>query len=145
MNQRFEKTVEIDSEDRKIWQVLTEPALMKQWMGDREMNLEINTDWRLHGPITISGVHHARFENKGTIIAYEENKTLAYTHLSSVSRLEDKAANYSIIKFNLTPAGEKTSLTLTIENFPTETIYKHLCFYWRTTMEKIKALVEEKI
>ena len=35
------------------------------------------------------------------------------------------------------------SLTLTITNFPTEAIYKHLDFYWRTALEVFKRFVEQ--
>jgi hypothetical protein len=38
---------------------------------------------------------------------------------------------------------DQTSLTLTINNFPTETIYRHLDFYWRTTLVMLKKFTEE--
>lgn len=63
----------------------------------------------------------------------------------SVSRIADKPENYSILEFVLTPEGRQTILTLTISNFPTEAIRKHLEFYWRTTMVKIKRMVEGRI
>jgi hypothetical protein len=31
---------------------------------------------------------------------------------------------------------------LTLSDFPTHTIYKHLDFYWRTTLEILKQFVE---
>jgi len=63
---------------------------------------------------------------------------LSYTHLSSLSRLPDEPDNYTRIDFYLMPNGAQTKLELTISNFPTESIQKHLEFYWRTTMVKIK-------
>jgi uncharacterized protein YndB with AHSA1/START domain len=145
MNQRFEKTTLIASDAVTVWQALTQPHLMKQWMGEPEMNIEVQTDWGMNSPIIIKGFHHARFENKGMVLEFEENKKLAYTHLSSMSRLEDIPVNYSVIQFELKPAEGKTELVLVIENFPTETIYHHLCFYWRGTAEKIKAFVENQV
>ena len=35
-----------------------------------------------------------------------------------------------------------TELTLTLSNFTTETIYKHLNFYWNTTLEVLKNFIE---
>jgi uncharacterized protein YndB with AHSA1/START domain len=145
MNQRFEKITVINSNPATVWLALTQPRLMKQWMGEPEMEIDVQTNWKLHSPITIRGFHHIWFENKGIVLQYEENKTLAYSHLSSVSRLEDTTDNYSIIKFVLTQLKGKTELTLTVDNFPTDTIYKHLCFYWRATTEKIKAVVEKQV
>ena len=139
----FEKKVLINADPATVWKALTEPAQMIQWMGEPEMKLTIETTWQVNSPITISGVHHIKFENKGTVLAYDPYSTLSYTHLSSVSRLSDKPEHYSIFKFVLAPVAEQTELTLTIENFPTEVIYQHLNFYWRTTVEKIRQFVEK--
>ncbi len=139
---QFEKTIIINSPPSIIWKALTEPALMKQWMGELEMNIEIQTDWTINSPIIISGYHHVKFENKGTVLLFEVNKKLAYTHLSSLSRLPDKPENYTFFDFTVAPIDSHTSLTLTISNFPTETIFKHLEFYWRATIKMLKTFIE---
>lgn len=144
MNPGFEKTVIINAAAETVWNSLTDFNLMKQWMGESEMNLEITTDWKVDSPIIINGFHHAKFQNRGTVLKYEPNRILEYSHLSSLSRLEDKPENYSILRFELSPLKQQTALTVTIENFPTETIYKHLCFYWRATVEKIKTISERQ-
>ncbi len=143
MPHRIEKSILISSDPSSVWKVLTEPERMKQWMGEPEMELEIQSDWKANSPIIISGFHHTRFENKGTVLIFEPHKTLKYTHLSSLSRLADKIENYSILEFTLMPVGNQTALSLTISNFPTETIYKHLDFYWNTTIVWIKNAVEK--
>lgn len=145
MMPQFEKTVIIHSNAANVWNALTDFKLMKQWMGEAEMELEIKTDWKVNSPITISGFHHLKFENKGIVLQFEPETILQYTHLSSLSHLEDKAENYSTIKFELEPVQHQTELKLTIENFPSEAIYKHLCFYWRTTIEKIKLFAEQQV
>jgi uncharacterized protein YndB with AHSA1/START domain len=141
---QFEKTVVIHSSTANVWNTLTDTTLMKQWMGDEEMQIEIQTDWKINSRIVISGFHHLQFENKGIVLQFEPSKILQYTHLSSLSRLEDKPENYSTIKFELKPVENQTALTVTIENFPTEAIYKHLYFYWRTTIEKMKIFSEQQ-
>lgn len=70
---------------------------------------------------------------------------LSYTHLSSISGLKDEPQNYTIFEFRLTPTEGQTSLTFTTRNFPTETIYKHLAFYWNVTLEVLKKFVENGI
>lgn len=144
MNPAFEKTVIINATPKAVWNALTDFSLMKQWMGECEMNLEIITDWKVSSPIIINGFHHAKFQNKGTVLKHEPNKILEYSHLSSLSRLDDKPENCSILRFELSPLKQQTAITVTIENFPTENIYKHLCFYWRTTVEKIKTISEQQ-
>lgn len=138
------KTVNIHAPAPKVWEALTDLAIMKKWIGETEIN--IITDWQVGNPLILRGrLHGIRFENKGTVLQFEREKILQYTHLSSISRLPDQPESYSILEFRLTPLGNQnhTSLTLTVTNFPTETIYKHLAFYWNVTLEIIKKLVEQ--
>jgi uncharacterized protein YndB with AHSA1/START domain len=142
MNGKFSTTVTINSNSDKVWTTLTDLELMTQWLGDPEMKIEVQTDWKINSPIFIRGFHHVKFENKGIILHYDREKKLSYTHLSSVSRLADTQENYTTLEFALTPIDEQTQLTINIENFPTETIQKHLEFYWRTTIFNIKRKIE---
>jgi uncharacterized protein YndB with AHSA1/START domain len=139
---RVDRTVSIDATPAAVWRALTEPARMRRWMGEPEMEIEIDTDWTVGGPIVVRGVHHVRFEGRGTVRRFEPGQALEYTQLSSVSRLPDVPESYSLIGFELASRGEGTDLTLTLRDFPTHTIYKHLDFYWRTTLEILKQFVE---
>jgi hypothetical protein len=46
-----------------VWPTLTDPDLMKQWMGEPTMEIEITTDWKIGNPIIITGFHPIKFEN----------------------------------------------------------------------------------
>lgn len=138
MTDKFSTSVTINAAASKVWTTLTDLELMSKWLGDPGMKIKVQTDWKINAPISIRGFHHINFENKGTILKYDKEKRLSYTHLSSVSRLADQKENYTIIEFILTSIDQQTQLTLNIENFPTETIRKHLEFYWRTTILTIK-------
>jgi uncharacterized protein YndB with AHSA1/START domain len=142
MKNRFSTTLIINAEPSLVWITLTSIELMTQWMGDPEMKIEIQTDWKINDPIFIRGFHHTSFENKGVVSQYHQNRKLVYSHLSSTSHLPDKPENYSILEFILTPVHKQTSLTLNITNFPTLIIQKHLEFYWRTTIVTIKKITE---
>ena len=145
MLDKFSASVTINSEPISVWTALTDPGLMAKWMGDPEMEIEVRTDWKIGSPMVIRGFHHAKFENKGTVLKYEKGKRLIYTHLSSLSRLPDEQENYSILEFILSPNANHTLLTLNIENFPTESIRKHLEFYWKTTINVIKEYIESQL
>jgi len=142
MTQLIEKTILINAPATRVWEHLTEPELIKKWMGDPELKIEIDTTWKVGSPIRICGFHHAFFENKGIILQFNPRKLLQYNQLNSVSRLPDTPENYTIITFQLRPAGTQTQLRLEITNFPTETIFKHLEFYWKTTPDIIKRQIE---
>jgi uncharacterized protein YndB with AHSA1/START domain len=144
MTQRIDKTSIINASLSAVWDTLTNPDRMKQWMEEPGMEIEIVTDWKAGSPIVIKGFHHIKFENKGTVLRFEPEKVIEYNYLSSLSRLPDKPENYTTIEFRLTPVKNGTSLTLTLGNFPTETIFKHVDFYWSTTISILKKLVEEQ-
>jgi uncharacterized protein YndB with AHSA1/START domain len=139
----FSSSVLINSTVPVVWEILTDPKMMSLWMGEPEMQIEIETNWKLNSPIIIRGYHHVRFENRGVVLEFEKDKRLCYTHLSSVSRLPDIPENYSKLLFTLKEGPTATELTVTVENFPTESIQKHLEFYWRGTLTRIKAVAEE--
>lgn len=126
-----------------VWKYLTTLDLIKSWMGDPEMLLKIETTWEVGSPIVISGFHHTRFVNKGFVQEFIPDTSLRYTHLSSVSRLADIPENYSVLSFKLLPDGNKTELVITIRNFPTAAILKHMEFYWSGTANLIKEAVEK--
>jgi uncharacterized protein YndB with AHSA1/START domain len=137
------KTVTINAPTSKIWEALTNPDLMKKWMS--ELEIEILTDWKVGNLVVIRGkLHGIKFENKGKVLQFEPEKILQYSHLSSLSRLPDKPENYSVFDFRLTPKEDLTLLTLTVSNFPTESIFKHLAFYWNVTLETFKRMIEER-
>lgn len=137
------KSMTINASATKVWEALTVPALMKKWMFPAE--IAIMTDWKVGSPIVIRGeLHGIPFENKGTVRQYEPERLLQYSHLSSVSRLPDEPASYSLLEFRLTAITEsQTVLTLGLSNFPTQVIYKHLAFYWNVTLEIIKRMLEQ--
>ena len=139
------KTVEIDAPAFKVWDALTQPELMKKWMVDAETEINILTDWTVGTSIIMRGkMHRIKFENRGRVLQFEREQLLQYSHLSSLSRLPDETSNYSIIEFRLTPVEDRTNLTLTLSNFPTEAILKHLVFYWNVTLEILKKMIEEQ-
>jgi uncharacterized protein YndB with AHSA1/START domain len=143
METAFETSVRINAPLSLTWKHLTTPGLMKEWMGEPGMNLEIDTGWVTGCPFTIRGFHNTAFENRGSVLAFEPEKLLRYSHLSSVSDLPDSPHNFSIIEFRLEPVQNATILYLAVSNFPNEIIYKHLCLYWKATIGVLKKYIEQ--
>lgn len=108
------------------------------------MELEVTTSWEMGTPLVIRGFHHVRFENKGIVLEFTPERVMSYSFLSSVSRLPDLMENYSVVRFELREEGMRTLLTLQLFNFPTETIYHHLNFYWNSTLMILKRMVESR-
>ena len=133
--------IEIHAPINVVWEALTTPALMSVWMSDED--IQIITDWEVGLPFIIRGrLHGIGFENKGTVLQYEHEKRLSYSHLSSLSRLPDLADSYSVVDFTLAPMMHHTSVTLDLSNFPTEVIRKHMEFYWGSALVSLKRFLE---
>ncbi|MBS1773447.1 MAG: SRPBCC domain-containing protein [Bacteroidetes bacterium] len=138
----FTKSISITAATSMVWEALTIPEQMQQWMS--EMPLEILTEWKINESIIIKGhLYKKPFENRGKVLAFECPQHLSYTHLSSISRLDDVTENYCVLNFRLSSAENSTVLQLSISNFPTEIIYRHLAFYWNVTLEQLKKFVEQ--
>ena len=139
------KSIRINASLNAIWEALTQPELMKRWMSDSE--IEIVTTWDVGSPIIINVQevsYKTAFTNTGVVLQFIKDRVLQYSHLSSISRLPDKPENYTIIRFTLQPGENQTLLDLDLNNFPTESHYKHINFYWAVTLEVFKRFVEER-
>ena len=135
------KTIHINAPASKVWAALTEPAIMKSWMTEWEM--EIMASWQPGTPRIIRGNLQGRpEENKGTIVQSEPGYLLQYTYWSSLSQLADIPENYSLITFQLSSSGNNTTCTFTQSNFQTDVIFKHFNFYWNTALELMKKASE---
>ena len=144
LQQSIFKSIQIDASVTDVWDALTRPELMKSWMADSD--LEIVTTWEEGTPIVINVrevSHKASFKNNGVVLRFAKERILEYSHLSSLSQLPDQDENYTIIRFTLQQQENHTLLELNLRNFPTESIYKHIDFYWTITLDVLKRFVEE--
>jgi uncharacterized protein YndB with AHSA1/START domain len=138
------ETITINAPASKVWQAITEPDLMKKWMSDNE--IDISTDWQPGNVMTVSGKKPYPFKNIGFVLKFEPEKTMSYSHLSSISKLPDVPENYTVIAFELTAiADNQTKLSVTTSNFPTASIYHHFAYYWRITIGLLKGFVEATV
>lgn len=142
-HQTIDKTIHINASAKIVWQALTDPQLMKRWMSDYAMEIEV--DWQVGNLIIINGdLHGIPFQNKGIILQYQPENLLQYTYWSTLSEQADIPENYSIITTQLFPEENRTKLQLTQSNFIAYTTYKHWEFYWNVTLHILKNFVESR-
>ena len=141
----FTKSVIIDAPVAEVWKTITVPVLMQKWLFDDKV--KVTVDWQVGGIITIEVLEHWVLSTaSGKVLKIKPEKLLQYTQLSSLSRLPDEPKNHCVLEFDLTPIEkDKTQLNFTASNFPTESIHKHMVFYWFTTVDIIKESVEKSI
>jgi len=142
--QIFDKSITIHAAAETVWNALTIPALMNKWMS--ETGIEIITDWKVGGSITIKGDwYKTGFINTGKVLQFKPGSALTYTHLSSLSRLDESEENYAKLEFELQQQDGACLLTFRASNFATEAIYRHFVFYWNVALELLKRFVEKEV
>ena len=134
------KKISINATTEKVWDALTNPDLIKQWL----FGTNVISDWKVGSPIFFTGTWQGtEYKDKGTILQFEMEKVFQYNYWSSFSGLPDSIENYSIITFKLVPAPHRTDLTLTQSNFPTEIGYEHSDKNWDMVLDSMKKIIEK--
>jgi uncharacterized protein YndB with AHSA1/START domain len=135
----IKKTISIKAPASKVWDTLTNPELIRQWL----YGTNTISDWKVGSPILFTGNWQGtEYKDKGTILKYETEKIFEYDYWSSFSGLPDSPENYSVILFELIPKDNYTMLIFTQTNFANETIYEHSDKNWDTTLNTMKKLIE---
>ena len=132
-------TTTIDVPASKVWDALTKPELIKQYLFDTE----VITDWRVGSPITYKGEWEGKaFEDKGKILKFEPEKSLVSTHWSPLSGVPDTPENYHTVTYELTELNGQTEVTITQDNNATQEEADHSTQNWKTVLEGMKKLLE---
>ena len=133
--------ITINAPASKVWDALTQPALIKQYM----FGTQVKTDWQVGSPITYSGIWEGKsYEDKGQILEYEPGRRIVSTFWSALSGLPDQPEHYKTVKYELTSQGNQTRLTVTQDNNATEEEAQHSKQNWQIVLDGIKKLLEEQ-
>jgi len=109
--------VTIDASTDKVWQALTDPTMVRQYMHGTQMS----TDWKQGSPITWRGEWKGReYEDKGTVLDVQPQRLLRYTHWSPMGGSEDRPENYHTVTYELSAEDGKTVLKLIQDNNPSQ-------------------------
>jgi len=141
MNNKFvaKATTTINATASKVWEALTKPELIKQYLFDTE----VTTDWKVGGPIMYKGVWEGKaYEDKGKILKFDPEKTLISTHWSPLSGVPDIPENYHTVTYQLSETDGKTEVTILQDNNATEEEKTHSEQNWNTVLDSMKKLLE---
>jgi len=141
MNSKFtaKATSMINAPASKVWDALTKPDLIKQYL----FGTEVNTDWQVGSPITYKGKWEGKtYEDKGKILQIEPEKLLVSTFWSSLAGLPDVPENYKTVHYELSPENGVTKLTIIQDNNASQEEADHSAQNWNTVLDGMKKLLE---
>jgi uncharacterized protein YndB with AHSA1/START domain len=132
-------SITIDAPAAQVWNALVDPTAIKQYMFDTN----VTSDWKKGSPIVWKGEWKGKaYEDKGVIRQIEPGRALQYTHFSPLAGLPDRPENYHTVTIQLSAEGERTRVSLTQDNNPTEEARAHSESNWGMMLEGLKKFVE---
>ncbi len=133
-------TVTVHASPNKVWQALTDPKLIKQYL----FNTDAVSDWKEGSTITWKGSYEGKsYTDKGVILKSKSGELLKYTYLSSMSGKADLPENYAVITCELKSNDGKTELTLTQDHNDSKEAQEHSAKNWETVLHEIKTIAEK--
>ncbi len=129
----------INTSADKVWEALTKPELVKQYLFGTNMN----TTWEVGSPITYSGEWEGKpYEDKGTVLEVIPGKKIVTTYWSSASGVADLPENYKTVTYEIFPEGDSTKVVITQDNNGTEESKAHSEQNWNMVLGGMKKLLE---
>ena len=131
----------IDATRKLVWQALTSPAAIRQYM----FGAQVESGWTPGSDITWKGEYKGRkFEDHGEIIDIEPEHLLRYTHFSGSSGQPDRPENYPTVTIDLAEAGTATEVLLSQDNNPNEAARAESEKNWSLMLDGLKKYVERQ-
>jgi uncharacterized protein YndB with AHSA1/START domain len=132
-------SLSIDAPRSRVWGALVNPKAIKQYM----FGATVVSDWREGSPIVWQGEWQGKpYEDKGTILKLEPERTLQYSHFSPLSGLPDRPENYHTVTIDLSGDGDSTRVALAQGNNPTEEARVHSEKNWGMMLAALKKFLE---
>lgn len=92
------KSILINSSPEKVWDVLTNPTIINEYL----YGAETITDWKVDSQISfVIKFDEQTFVDKGIVIKNNQNELLEYKYWSGFCGLEDRPENYSIVTYKV--------------------------------------------
>ena len=135
-------SIEINAPASLVWTALTSPEIIKKYF----FGTSADSTWKVGDPITFTGDYHGRhYQDKGTILEVNPNKTFRYTYWSSISGIDDKPENYVPITYSLREMNGVTTLTVTQENIPDERMKGDAEQTWNKVLSNLRDVIQEEM
>lgn len=147
MNNRIKAnaTVDIAADRNKVWQLLTEPGKVQQFM----LGMQPQSDWKVGSELRWQGRHEEKPDDnaRGKLVTMEAGSRLAYTFYYPGYGYPDQDEYYNLVSFELLPLENGTLVKVEQGDFSVfkegEEFAKHSTQFWDMALQKLKELAEE--
>jgi uncharacterized protein YndB with AHSA1/START domain len=130
-------TINVPASD--VWNALTDPAVIKQYM----FGTDTTSDWKKGSSVVYRGEWEGKpYEDRGTILEIEPEKSIVMDYYSSFSPDTDTAKNRRI-SYALESNGHTTTLTVTQGNNPDKASAEESTNNWQYILQTMKQLLEK--
>lgn len=131
--------IDIDAPAKAVWQTLTDPAKIAQWL----FGTKTTCDWKKGSPITYTGEWQGKqYVDKGTILEIAEPHLLVMDYWSSFAGIPDIPENYQKITYRLDEAAGRTRLTVVQENHRSEEARAQSEGHWQQALVLLRRVSE---
>ncbi|WP_397447757.1 SRPBCC domain-containing protein [Polaribacter sp. R77954] len=133
--------INIKSTPEKVWDVLTNPVKIKEYL----FGTEVITDWKIGSSIIFQGEYDGQqYKDKGNVNQNKKNELLKYDYWSVFTGLEDKPENYSLVTYKIENLDDNSvNFSWHQQGFSSEEGKCHTEEGLKAMLEKIKELAEE--
>jgi len=123
----------------RVWDALTNPKVIKQYM----FGTEVVSDWKEGSRIVWKGEWQGKeYKDKGMILKLNADKLIQYSHFSPLSGLPDTPENYHIVTIKLSAKGTHTLVSLSQDNNSNEQEREHSEKNWGMMLAGLKGILE---
>ena len=123
----------------EIWRRIVTRELSQEWLG----GFAFESSWRVGEPISLGGVLNGKpYRETGTLLAFEADHLLRYTHWSALWRVADTPQHRAVLSLTLTPTEGGTTVLLLHELPAVEALPQHSNFFWRGALDQLRRIVE---
>jgi uncharacterized protein YndB with AHSA1/START domain len=132
-------TITIHAAPDVVWNALTDPAKIKQYM----FGADVSSDWKVGSPITWKGEYEGRkYQDRGVIQAFVPNRALAYSHFSPLAGKPDRPENYHRVSIAIDEKDGAAQVTLTQDNNGSEKEKEKSQANWASMLKGLKKIAE---
>jgi uncharacterized protein YndB with AHSA1/START domain len=136
MDERIERELRIEAPIERVWQVITDPAYVARWFGQKA-----EIDLRPGGAAVFGWTDYG--DGHAVVERVEPPREFAFRWAREHDVPLDQAATTTLVEFSLSPVGAGTRLRLVESGFTDETHRKENTEGWDAELADLVALLAE--